>query len=163
MERQARRRRLLTEFEVETSFLDAYEIDQVGGQTVLEYWIPAEELELFNQHIVGRIRLVDSFTPAEGRPVVPRPGPEWVSAVRDAAWVWDPYGVADSRSEVPEEYDDIVDAVLENLRNAGAIEGLESGVSEYVDALVRSRHPPSDRTFVEDVWRAWREDSAVGR
>jgi hypothetical protein len=153
----------VTEFDVETSFLDAYEVHQVGGQTILEYWIPAEELELFNQHIVGRIRLVDSFMPDESRPVARRPGPELISAVRDAAWIWDPYGIADSRSEVPEEYDDIVDAVLENLRTAGSIEGLESWVDEYLEALGLSRHPPSDRTFVQDVWRAWGEDTAASR
>jgi hypothetical protein len=63
---------------------------------------------------------------------------------------------------VPAEYDDIVDLVLENLHAAGTIEGLETWVGEYVDAL-GLRHPPSDRTFVEDVWRAWGKDSAGGR
>jgi hypothetical protein len=52
----------VTEFDVESSFLDGYEVHQVGGQTILEYWVPAEDLDRFNAHIVGPIRLVDSFT-----------------------------------------------------------------------------------------------------
>ncbi len=32
----------VTRFQVRRSFLDNYEIHQVGGQTILEYWIPAE-------------------------------------------------------------------------------------------------------------------------
>jgi hypothetical protein len=53
----------VTEFDVESSLLDGYEVHQVGGQTILEYWIPAEDLDRFNEHIVGPIRLVDSYTP----------------------------------------------------------------------------------------------------
>ena len=34
----------VTRFQVRRSFLDNYEIHQVGGQTILEYWIPAEDL-----------------------------------------------------------------------------------------------------------------------
>ena len=58
----------VTEFDVETSFLDAYEVQQVGGRTILEYWIPAEDVGLPNDHIVGRIRLVESFLPPTDRP-----------------------------------------------------------------------------------------------
>ena len=35
----------VTRFEVEKAFLDRYEAHQVGGQTILEYWKPAEDLE----------------------------------------------------------------------------------------------------------------------
>lgn len=45
----------VTRFEVERSYLDRYEVHQVGGRDVLEYWIPAEELAEFNAHIVGAI------------------------------------------------------------------------------------------------------------
>jgi hypothetical protein len=30
----------VTRFQVRRSFLDNYEVHQVGGQTILEYWIP---------------------------------------------------------------------------------------------------------------------------
>jgi len=51
----------VTEFEVKKEFLDNYEIHQVGGRTILEYWIPAEELVLFNKNIVGKIRTVREY------------------------------------------------------------------------------------------------------
>lgn len=31
---------------------------QAGGQTLVEYWIPAEDLEDFNRHIIGTIEVV---------------------------------------------------------------------------------------------------------
>ena len=48
----------VTRFEVQKSFLDRYDVQQVGGQTILEYWIPAEDLDEFNAHIVGPIVVV---------------------------------------------------------------------------------------------------------
>lgn len=51
----------VTRFEVEKSFLDRYEVQQVGGKSILEYWIPAEDLEEFNRHIVGMIQVVAEF------------------------------------------------------------------------------------------------------
>jgi hypothetical protein len=51
----------VTRFEVERDFLDRHEVQQTGGQTILEYWIPADELDEFNQHIVGRIEVVAEY------------------------------------------------------------------------------------------------------
>ena len=51
----------VTRFEVEKDFLDKYDVQQAGGQTILEYWIPAEDLEEFNRHIVGLIEVVREF------------------------------------------------------------------------------------------------------
>ncbi|PUA78924.1 hypothetical protein [Nocardioides currus] len=51
----------VTRFEVEKSFLDSYDVHQAGGQTILEYWIPAEDLQDLNAHIVGRIEVVAEF------------------------------------------------------------------------------------------------------
>jgi len=48
----------VTRFEVEKAFLDRYDVHQVGGRTILEYWIPAEDLADFNRHIVGPIEIV---------------------------------------------------------------------------------------------------------
>jgi hypothetical protein len=45
----------VTRFEVQRAYLDRYEVHQVGGRDVLEYWIPAEELADLNAHIVGTI------------------------------------------------------------------------------------------------------------
>jgi hypothetical protein len=51
----------VTRFDVRKSFLDAYDVHQVGGQTILEYWIPAEELDELNANIVGTIDVVAEF------------------------------------------------------------------------------------------------------
>ncbi|MEV0341960.1 ADP-ribosylation/crystallin J1 [Nocardia sp. NPDC050713] len=51
----------VTRFSVESAFLSRYEVQQVGGREILEYWIPAEELEEFNRHIVGEIEVVQRF------------------------------------------------------------------------------------------------------
>lgn len=51
----------VTRFQVLRAFLDRYEIQQVGGRTILEYWIPADELEAFNDSIVGRIEVVAEY------------------------------------------------------------------------------------------------------
>jgi hypothetical protein len=51
----------VTRFEVRTSFLDNYQVRQVGGETILEYWIPAEDLEALNDAIVGLIEVVAEF------------------------------------------------------------------------------------------------------
>jgi hypothetical protein len=51
----------VTKFEVSKEYLDRYHVQQVGGATILEYWIPAEDLTEFNAHIVGRIEVVAEF------------------------------------------------------------------------------------------------------
>ena len=51
----------VTRFQVRRSFLDRYEVHQVGGQTILEYWIPAEDLAALNASIVGKIELIAEF------------------------------------------------------------------------------------------------------
>ncbi|MEU2073731.1 hypothetical protein [Streptomyces sp. NPDC013489] len=51
----------VTRFEVDTEFLRRYPVRQAGGLTILELWVPAEELDAFNAHIVGRIELVHTF------------------------------------------------------------------------------------------------------
>lgn len=51
----------VTRFEVAKSFLDDYDVQQVGGRTILEYWIPAEDLEALNDNIVGLIEEVAVF------------------------------------------------------------------------------------------------------
>ncbi|WP_433174270.1 hypothetical protein [Actinoallomurus sp. CA-150999] len=45
----------VTRFDVRKSFLDRYSVRQVGGRDVLEYWIPAEDLDELNANIIGAI------------------------------------------------------------------------------------------------------------
>ena len=49
-------------FRVRRAFLDGYEVQQVGGRNSLEYWSAAEDLEAFNDSIVGCIEVVATFT-----------------------------------------------------------------------------------------------------
>lgn len=51
----------VTRFEVDSEFLGRYPVQQAGGRTILELWVPAEELDEFNAHIVGEIQLVHTF------------------------------------------------------------------------------------------------------
>ena len=51
----------VTRFQVRRSFLDNYEIHQVGGQTILEYWIPAEDLDALNASLIGKIEVTAAF------------------------------------------------------------------------------------------------------
>jgi len=48
-------------FWVRRIFLAAYPIRTVGSSEHEEYWIPAAELEIFNQNIVGTIEVVAEF------------------------------------------------------------------------------------------------------
>jgi hypothetical protein len=51
----------VTRFEVETAFSSRYPVQQAGGRTILELWVPAEELDDFNAHNVGEIQVVREF------------------------------------------------------------------------------------------------------
>jgi len=58
----------VTRFRVRRSFLDRYEVHQAGGQTILEYWIPAEDLPELNASIVGTIEVVAEYHQEQNRP-----------------------------------------------------------------------------------------------
>jgi hypothetical protein len=51
----------VTRFDVRRDFLDKYETHQVGGRTIVEYWIPAEDLPELNASIVGRIQVTAEY------------------------------------------------------------------------------------------------------
>lgn len=48
-------------FEVKDEFLKPYEIQKVGLDHHLEFWILAEDLEAMNDNIVGKIELISTF------------------------------------------------------------------------------------------------------
>ena len=48
-------------FQVRAEFLSKYPVRTVGSAERQEYWIPADELERFNDEIVGRIEVVACF------------------------------------------------------------------------------------------------------
>lgn len=53
----------VTRFSVKTQFLEAYIVKTVGSSQHQEYWIPAAELEKFNQNIIGKIEVIAEFRP----------------------------------------------------------------------------------------------------
>jgi hypothetical protein len=76
----------VTQFDVETAFLSHYPVHQAGGRDVLEYWIPAEELEEFNSHIVGRILDVAEYRgPVTGDVFGPLPD-AWRDYLQGESW-----------------------------------------------------------------------------
>lgn len=56
----------VTRFAVRKSYLDAYDVQQAGGRAHREYWIPAEDMDAFNQAIVGQITVTHSFDRGDG-------------------------------------------------------------------------------------------------
>ena len=51
----------VTKFQVDTAYLEKFEIQNVGGPIHNELWVPANELEAFNKHIVGKIEVIREF------------------------------------------------------------------------------------------------------
>jgi hypothetical protein len=51
----------VTRFAVERTYLERFQIHQVGRREHLEYWIPADELDDFNRHIVGLIDVIEEY------------------------------------------------------------------------------------------------------
>lgn len=51
----------VTRFQVRKAHLDRYEVHQAGGIEILEYWIPAEDLDEFNDNVVGTIEVVAEY------------------------------------------------------------------------------------------------------
>ena len=50
----------VTQFKVEDQYISQFEKHTVGGSQHQELWIPAEELEEFNRHITGQIKVVEA-------------------------------------------------------------------------------------------------------
>jgi hypothetical protein len=51
----------VTRFDIDADYLKKFKIQNVGGSIHEELWIPAEELEEFNIHIVGLIEITKQF------------------------------------------------------------------------------------------------------
>ncbi len=51
----------VTKFSVKSEYLKKFEIQNVGGLIHNELWVPAEELEEFNENIVGVISVTKTF------------------------------------------------------------------------------------------------------
>lgn len=52
----------VTRFEVDDAYCSQFEVQRVGDTYHQELWIPAEELENFNHHIIGVIEVISAFS-----------------------------------------------------------------------------------------------------
>lgn len=51
----------VTEFDVDDDYISKFEVKTVGAFVHTELWIPAEELDEFNRHIIGEIKVIESY------------------------------------------------------------------------------------------------------
>ena len=49
-------------FEVDGDYLSRYDVQTVGSRVHREYWIPADELAHFNEHIISPIEVIAVFS-----------------------------------------------------------------------------------------------------
>ena len=66
----------VTRFEVDDAFVSRYPVQVVGARVHEELWVPAEDLDEFNRHIVGTIEVIESYA-----------GPEYTGQI-DPATNW---------------------------------------------------------------------------
>ncbi|MGN1118135.1 MAG: ADP-ribosylation/crystallin J1 [Acutalibacteraceae bacterium] len=55
----------VTQFEVDDEYCSQFEIQTVGRSYHQELWIPADELDNFNHHIIGLIKIIASYYDTE--------------------------------------------------------------------------------------------------
>ncbi len=51
----------VTRFRVDAAFASRYPVQVVGGRVHEELWVPAEELDEFNAHLLGPIEVIAEF------------------------------------------------------------------------------------------------------
>ena len=49
------------EFDLNKDYLSQYQVQNVGGEIHDEYWVPSEEMEEFNNNIIGKIRVIEEY------------------------------------------------------------------------------------------------------
>ena len=79
----------VTRFEVDDVFVTRYPVQVVGARTHEELWVPAEELDEFNRHIVGTIGVIESYA-----------GPQFTGRIDPATNLpvgWPPTGDGEGR------------------------------------------------------------------
>ena len=52
----------ITRFEIDDEYISAFTVQTVGASYHQEFWIPAEELEKFNSHMIGKIEIISVLT-----------------------------------------------------------------------------------------------------
>ena len=52
----------VTQFEIDDDYIASFTVQTVGASYHQELWIPAEELDNFNNHIIGKIEIIKVLT-----------------------------------------------------------------------------------------------------
>lgn len=73
---------IVTSFEVDETHVQTYAVQNVGDDMHNELWIPAEQLNIFNQHIHGTITVAKAFL---GERFVPPADPVLAALIRSKA------------------------------------------------------------------------------
>jgi hypothetical protein len=112
-------------FEVFKSYIADYEVHQVGSSTAREYWIPSEELPVFNRNIVGKIEIIARFGECgiphpERQPLISEPEMNDLAA----AWVSHRHAYKGDQGQIPHDW-----------------------APDLLDELIYDGHP-------EEIWRA---------
>lgn len=55
----------VTKFEIDDEYFLQFEVHVVGREYHQELWVLAEELDVFNQHIIGKIQVIKEFSAEE--------------------------------------------------------------------------------------------------
>ena len=55
----------VTRFEVDDLYISNFPIQTVGASYHQELWIPADQLEEFNRHIIGKIEIIKIFSKSQ--------------------------------------------------------------------------------------------------
>lgn len=61
----------VTRFEVRNDYLSDHQVEEAGSREHREYWIPAEEIDAFNDAIVGPIHVISEWRPTPERDEAP--------------------------------------------------------------------------------------------
>lgn len=56
----------VTRFAVDAGYLSRFAVETVGASSHRELWVPAEELDELNRHIVGQIEVIREFRRGSG-------------------------------------------------------------------------------------------------
>lgn len=51
----------ITMFDIDDDYISQFEVQVVGDSFCQELWIPAEDLEMFNSKIIGKISIIKAF------------------------------------------------------------------------------------------------------
>lgn len=66
----------VTEFKIDNNYADQFEVHTVGGSMHRELWIPAEQLDEFNQYIQGQIEIKGAYY-GDGYKGIKHQGNDW--------------------------------------------------------------------------------------